>query len=68
MATTAVATTATTHGEVHGTKAMAQAMSFQAQGKPARAAQIQREPNALPSRAQASHSRAPHIEQPTPVA
>ena len=44
METTAVATTATTRGEVHGTKATAQAMSFQAQGKPARTAQIQREP------------------------
>ena len=49
MATTVVATTATTRGEVHGTKATTQAMSFQAQGKPARAAQIQRKPNALPS-------------------
>ncbi|KAM2090961.1 hypothetical protein TB1_028923 [Malus domestica] len=36
--------------------------------KPARATQTQREPNALPSRAQALHSHAPHNEQPIPMA
>ena len=44
--------------KAHDTKATAQAMSLQAQ----------REPNALPSRAQASHARVPHAEQPTHVA
>ncbi|KAM1205493.1 hypothetical protein ACFX2F_006328 [Malus domestica] len=70
--TTAVATLVATRGEVHGafstaravpskahgTKATAQAMSFQAQ----------RELNALPSRAQASHPCASHSKQPTLVA
>ena len=55
---TAVATTVATHDEVHGAKATAQAMLLQAQ----------REPNALPSRAQALHPRVPHAKQPTTVA
>ncbi|KAM2377203.1 hypothetical protein ACFX1X_043839 [Malus domestica] len=68
--TTAVATLVVTRGEVHGafttaravpskahgTKAMTQAMSLQAQ----------REFNALPSQAQVSHLCASHSEQPAP--
>ncbi|XP_048433123.1 predicted GPI-anchored protein 58 [Pyrus x bretschneideri] len=44
--------------KAHGTKAMTQAMSFQAK----------HEPNTLPNRALASHPRVPHAEQPTSVA
>ncbi|XP_068317144.1 pollen-specific leucine-rich repeat extensin-like protein 2 [Pyrus communis] len=44
--------------KAHGTKAMTQAMSFQAK----------HEPNTLPNRALASYPRVPHAEQPTPVA
>ncbi|KAM1980396.1 hypothetical protein ACFX15_037019 [Malus domestica] len=68
MAATMVAICGEVHGvtttaravpsKAHDTKATTQAMSFQAQ----------REPNALPSRALASHPRAPHTEQPTLVA
>ena len=68
MATTAVATKATTSGEVHGTKATAKAMSFQAQGKLAPCRPNPTRAKCIAKPTQASHSRAPHVEQPTPVA
>ena len=69
MATTPVATTTTTHGKVHGATTTARAVPLQlsraqALAEPAHAAQTQHEPNALSSRAQASHPRVPHACSP----
>ncbi|KAM2756171.1 hypothetical protein PS2_018071 [Malus domestica] len=68
MATTAVATTVTiTCSEVHSTATMAQVVPSKAHDTKAMAQamslQAQRELNALPSRAQASHPCASHSEQ-----
>ena len=64
--TTTMATTVTHLGEVRGAITTARAMPSKV---PAQAMlfQARREPNTLPSRAQASHPSVPHAKQSTPV-
>ncbi|KAM2298353.1 hypothetical protein ACFX1X_000328 [Malus domestica] len=70
MGTTMVATSVANRGEVHGTFTTARAVPSKANGTKAMAQamslQAQRELNALPSRAQASHPCASHSEPPAP--
>ncbi|KAM1702566.1 hypothetical protein ACFXTN_025692 [Malus domestica] len=66
--TTTVATLVATRGEVHGAFTTARAVPSKVQGTKATtqamSLQAQRELNALPSQAQASHLCASHSEQP----
>ncbi|KAM1811283.1 hypothetical protein ACFX12_027943 [Malus domestica] len=62
--TTTVATLVATRGEVHGAFTTARAVPSKVQGTQAMSLQAQRELNALPSQAQASHLCASHSEQP----
>ena len=64
--TIVVATTVATHDEVHGAITKARVVPSKATTQ-AMLLQAQREPNALSSRAQASHRRVPHAKQFTPV-
>ncbi|KAM2432439.1 hypothetical protein ACFX1W_019642 [Malus domestica] len=65
MGTTAVATSVATHGEVHGAFTTARAVPSKAHGTKTT---IQAVPSKFTwTQAQASHSHAPHIEQPAPV-